>query len=194
MEKIKISKGSGKMADIGSINSSPLNNPFCLKMSKTDTVCAACYSIKSLTTYRKNCNKSWSDNGRILSEKEHKVSDMPRLNAAIFRIHSHGELINKTHARNIFRLAKRNPNTTFGFWSKRKDILKGMHVPKNVVMIYSNPKLDKVVTRPPAGFHKVFNVVTDESVAEINCGARDCMSCQRCYSRATTKVIVEKKK
>ncbi len=194
MEKLKITKGAGKMEDIQSINSNPLDNKFCNAMAQGNTVCAACYSRKSLKGYRKGCGPAWGHNGRVLSEKEHKVADFPRLNASIFRVHSHGEIINRTHARNLFRFARRNPQTIFGFWTKRKDLVKGMHKPKNVVMIYSNPVIDQIVTKPPAGFHKVFNVVSKESDAEINCGGRKCIECQRCYSFDTTKVIVERVK
>lgn len=69
-----------------------------------------------------------------------------------------------------------------------------METPSNVILIYSNPKVDKVIKTVPKGFHKVFNVVSSEEVAEINCGARKCLECQRCYSFDTTSVIVEKKK
>lgn len=196
MEKLKISKGAGKMEGICSMNSNPLENDFCQKMAKTDTICKACYSRKSLKSYRKGCGPAWSHNGRVLSEKDHEVSDMPRVNAKIFRVHSHGELINRKHARNLYRLALRNPGVIFGFWTKRRDIVRncGMEKPANVVLIYSNPKLDRVMKKVPKGFDKVFNVVSSEEVAEINCGARSCMDCQRCYSFDTTAVIVEKKK
>jgi hypothetical protein len=196
MEKLKITKGAGKMEGLGSCNSNPLNNEFCRKMSEGNTICKECYSIKSLKSYRKGCVPAWTHNGTVLSTADHSVEDMPFLNQSIFRIHSHGELINNKHCRNIFRLALRNPKTIFGFWTKRKDIVRrcGMEVPENVIMIYSNPRIDKVITRVPKGFHKVFNVVSSEDIMKVNCGARKCVECQRCYSFETESVIVEKKK
>jgi len=197
---LKLSKGSSKMEGIRSLNSSPLTNKFCQKMSKGNSVCAACYSMKSLRTYRQNCHKPWNANGDILTSEEFPVESFPYLNENIFRIHSHGELINRRHCRNIFRLALRNPDTIFGFWTKRRDIVNGcgIEVPANVILIYSNPTVDRVVKKVPKGFHKVFNVITEEHAErngiEINCGARNCLECQRCYRFDTTSVIVEKKK
>lgn len=197
MEKLKITNGTGKLENIRSLNTSPLQNNFCLVMAESNTVCSKCYSIQSLKTYRKGCDKAWGRNGDILTAEVYGDEEMPFLNDAIFRIHSHGEVIDMTHMRNILALARRNPQTTFSFFTKRKDLVKQLEegeVPDNVVMIYSNAVLDRVMQEPPAGFHKTFNVVTSRDTHKINCGARKCVECQACYKFDTASVIVELEK
>jgi hypothetical protein len=197
MEKLKITEGTGKLEYIRSLNTSPLNNDFCMVMAKSNTVCSKCYSIDSLRTYRKGCDKAWARNGDILTQEVYEDGDMPFLNDAIFRIHSHGELIDMTHLQNIFALARRNPQTTFSLFTKRKDLVKQLEegaIPDNVVMVYSNAVMDRVMEEPPHGFHKTFNVVTSREVHKINCGARKCAECQVCYKFDTASVIVELEK
>lgn len=197
MDKLKITEGTGKLQDIRSLNTSPLQNDFCMIMANSNCICSKCYSIDSLRTYRKGCDKAWARNGEILTAEVYPESELPFLNDAIFRIHSHGEVIDMTHLRNILGLARRNPQTTFSFFTKRKDLVKQLEdgeIPENVVMVYSNAVMDRVMQEPPPRFHKTFNVVTSSEVAPINCGARSCATCQVCYKFNTAKVIVELEK
>ena len=195
MEKLKITVGTGKLEDVRSLNTSPLSNSFCMKMSKGNSVCSKCYSIKSLKTYRKGCDKAWDRNGDILTEKVYPVEEMPFLNDAIFRIHSHGELINETHLENVYNLARRNPQTTISIFTKRKDLVaKVKDRPENVILVYSNPVMDRVMETPPPNFHKVFNVVTQREGNNVNCGARKCANCQICYKFNSPDVVVELEK
>ena len=59
--------------------------------------------------------------------------------------------------------------STFSLWTKRKDIvykvlkLDYTDKPKNLIFVYSNPKLDSVMTKVPRHFDKVFNNVTTKS-------------------------------
>jgi hypothetical protein len=124
MEKLKITVGTGKLENLRSLNTSPLSNDFCMVMAESNTICSKCYSIDSLRTYRKGCDKAWGHNGEVLTKQVYEDSEMPFLNDAIFRIHSHGELIDMTHLRNVFALARRNPQTTFSLFTKRKDLVK----------------------------------------------------------------------
>lgn len=195
MEKLKITVGTGKLEDVRSLNTSPLHNSFCMKMAKGNTVCAKCYSIQSLKTYRKGCDKAWSRNGDILTEKVYPADEMPFLNDAIFRIHSHGELINDIHLENIYNLARRNPQTNISIFTKRKDLVaKVKDKPENVILIYSNPVMDRVMETPPNGFHKVFNVVTKREGNNVNCGSRKCADCQICYKFKSPDCVVELEK
>jgi len=201
LKDLKTTNGAGKMELIRSANTSPVDNDFCLKMSESKAICSSCYSMRSLKSYRKTCRPSWYRNGVLLTMHEYPVEAMPVVMDRVFRIHSHGEIISPRHYRNIIRLACRNPETIFAFWSKRKDIVQRAgveNIPSNVIMIYSNPSVDRVSRIIPKGFSKVFNVVSKEHAKRnkiaVNCGARKCFECQRCYKFETESVIVELKK
>ena len=125
---------------------------------------------------------------------------MQILNDLFIRIHGHGELINQTHYENMVNMAKWNPRTTFALWTKRYDIVKKYHdqhgdVPENMILIYSNPIVGKIMTKPPKYFHKTFNNVwEDEHKDQQNCTGQKCADCMLCYNHNDTNVIVEKVK
>ena len=48
------SKMSGKLIGIPALNTDTTSNKYCIKMSKTDTICGSCYSWNMLKTFRKN--------------------------------------------------------------------------------------------------------------------------------------------
>jgi len=183
---------SGKLKHIEAINTSPLNNPFCLKMQKTDSICSKCYSVNMLKTFRYNCNTKFMRNGELLSKEELKDDQIPVFIGVIARLSAHGELFNKTHLRNYYKIAKKNRYTKFALWTKRKDLVQGEKKPSNVILVYSNPKIDEVMPEPPEGFDKVFNVVTDDKKHKVNC-SKECFKCRKCYNMITkVNCIVEK--
>jgi hypothetical protein len=188
-EYIIPSEMTGKLTGIQAINTSPLDNEYCKKMRQCKgCVCFDCFSCNMLEGSRKNCRPSWKRNGELL-QKPLKV--IPTIDTVKGRFSGHGELHNREHARNYFRIARKNPSVSFAFWTKRIDLVKGMRVPRNVTMVYSNPVVDEVRSCPPAGFHKVFNVVTKGSSVKSNCNGKQCRDCGICYSRKGERVIVE---
>jgi uncharacterized protein YlzI (FlbEa/FlbD family) len=114
------------------------------------------------------------------------------LNASYVRFNGHGELINPAHFDNIVRIAQKNPETTFTLWTKRASIVRAYGaVPDNLILIFSNPRIDRVIGVPRA-FHKVFNNVDKGSDIKQNCTGRKCMDCLLCYRKDSgTNVIVE---
>ena len=128
---------------------------------------------------------------------------MPLLNYAYFRIESHGDLFNVTQARNYLRLIKKNPHVMFGWWTKSPRLIaealkaEGMSKPpKNVNIVQSGFFLNKEIKPAYDWIDKVFIVYDEEHAKDkkINCGARSCLTCQRCYKKNTAKVIREKLK
>ena len=195
---IHITKGSGKMTGVYSINTSTLKNTFCQKMAKGNTVCKSCYAGR-YEKLRPNITKAFLKNEEVLLSKDFQPEP---LSFKFVRLHSYGELHNTLHFTNYLKLAEYNPNTIFSLWSKRKSIIqgfisKGGIIPTNVILIYSNPLLDNPIKRVPKGFDKVFNVFTKEYIEKeqivINC-KQSCIDCQLCYSLNNVKVINEKKK
>ena len=188
---IKQSVMSGKLKGIPAYNTNTKSNEFCMRQKDTDTICGQCYSHKMLDTYRKSCIPAWQHNSDEFSNWI-DWDDLPIVNAAFVRLNGHGELINETHFVNIIRLARKNPYTTFALWTKRASITrKRSDVPDNLILVFSNPKVDRVIG-VPRGFHKVFNNVSKGSTAPQNCTGRKCIECLACYRKDSgTDVIVE---
>jgi len=87
-------------------------------------------------------------------------------------------------------ICKKNPHTNFALWTKRKDLINKLfkysdsyHPPKNMILIYSNPKIDCVRIEPPRYFHKVFNNVSHGGYKNENCTGQKCMECLACYKK-----------
>ena len=196
---LKQSVMSGKLTGIPAYNTNTKSNEFCIRQKDTDTICGQCYSHKMLDTYRKSCIPAWQHNSDEFSDWI-DWDDLPVVNAAFVRLNGHGELINDTHYQNIIRLARKNPHTTFALWTKRASIVRQYQarpihgMPTNLILVFSNPRIDKVID-VPRGFHKVFNNVSKGSTEPQNCTGRKCMECLACYRKDSgIDVIVEQVK
>ncbi len=193
------SVGSGKMLGIPSLNTDTTTNKFCQSMynSKKDVICRECYSMSMLNTFRKNCKPKFSNNSTYLSSKIHPREYLPLCPSTVGRFHSHGELINSIHLENILNICENQPMTTFTLWTKRKNIvnevLKNRGKPKNLILIYSNPHVDKLDVDLPKHFDKVFNNVSKHT-DKVNC-SKKCLECMMCYTlgNKTTQIIEVKK-
>jgi hypothetical protein len=196
MVKIKISEMSGKLKGIQAINTNPLTNDFCKKMSssgKDNIICTHCYSCSMLKAYRKNCVPAFENNSIALSTGN---IDLPKFKSNdIIRFHAHGELINEKHLDNLLSIVEANPTKTFALYTKKKDMISAKFcnrsVPDNLILVYSNPIIDAPETTPPDYFHKVFNVCRDNYKDKINCGGKDCNGCRNCYDKTKENVIYE---
>jgi hypothetical protein len=60
-----------------------------------------------------------------------------------------------------------------------------------MILIYSNPRLDRIMERPPKAFDKVFNNVPKEYDGAANCTGQKCIECLACYRHGGVDVIVE---
>ena len=201
--QIKKSKMSGKLFGIDAVNSNPLSNPYCIQQygKQDDTIiCTECYSIDMLETYRSNCVPNFENNNVTLSTIIHTDFCYLKFSNDIVRINGHGELLNQTHLHNICNMAFAFPNHTFALWSKRIDIVrkyfKNNSIPSNLILIYSNPKKNKVVSKIPYPFHKVFNNVNlnwnnvSPNLKE-NCTGQKCNDCRLCYNFNSENIIIE---
>jgi hypothetical protein len=197
MSNSRWSVGSGKLESIPSLNTNTLSNDFCNKMKSTETICKMCYSHSMLGTFRKNCVPKFELNSKMLSEDTLSQDDILYRGFGILskaaRFHSHGELINRVHMINILRICRNFPNTTFSLWTKRKNLvysgLKLLGKPSNLILIYSNPKINSVMDKVPDQFDKVFNNVTEKS-EQVNCHQK-CKDCMMCYTigNKTTQIV-----
>lgn len=204
--KIKLSKMTGKLKNLDAINTNTVTNKFCKKMhnSKNDKcICKYCYSQKMLKTFRKNCQPAFQYNSNLLSKQLIDKTQIPRFKHELLRINAHGELINQTHADNIIRLALFKPDKTITLYTKRLNLINNAikrqsHAvkPDNLIIVYSNPLLDKPITKIPQNnmykyVDKIFNVMSTEN-NKINCGAKNCNKCRLCYNKNNnTNIIYE---
>ena len=195
-------KHTGKMDGMQSLSTSVLENTFCQRRAKcAGSVCAHCYASRMAGMY-KNLARALSDNLRVLTTREIPAQDWPLLNVRAFRFEAFGDLMNTTQVRNYFNFATRNAGTTFALWTKNPAIIAraikaGAVKPKNLIIIQSSARVN-VVDQPRYEFiDKVFTVYSKDFIAEnaidINCGARNCLECGRCYKRTKAVEYVNEK-
>ena len=185
---MRISNGSGKLQDIRSLNTNTLTNEFCKAMynsSADDIICRKCYSMSMLNGLRKNCAPSWQENSDILSGGLIPPHMLPTILDAFFRFSSHGELINMTMLENFHNITLHNPHCSFALWTKRKNFIRKFYSqhekPANLILIYSNPRIDAVMNQPPEFFDRTFNNVSKGSDVAQNCTGQKCRDCLLCY-------------
>jgi hypothetical protein len=202
MDTVHLSVMSGKLKGMPAINTNTLDNPFCQVMALSgipSLICAGagdkpqCYSWSMLSGSRQNCIPKFQQNSDVLSEVI-PWDCLPVFNSPNVRYHGHGELINLEHMVNFHRIALKNPQTMFALWSKRRDIILSYHKlcnqPDNLILVYSNPSTKYLLHKPPAGFDKVFNVVSQPHKGE-NCTGKRCTECLSCYRHSGESVLIE---
>tara|TARA_Y100001938_G_scaffold144108_1_gene218151 strand:- start:482 stop:1105 length:624 start_codon:yes stop_codon:yes gene_type:complete len=200
---------SGKLLGLDAINSNTLSNEFCQKEHKSpvkNKICKICFSFAMLESYRGNCIPNFENNSVTLSTMIHEDFSYLRFRNNIVRLHGHGELINQTHLHNFVSMVKHFPHITFALWSKRTDIIRKYfkikripqatnEIPDNLILVYSNPIIDKVMFKPPRPFHKVFNNVSEKYTGgDENCTGQKCNDCRLCYQFDTENIIIEQQK
>jgi hypothetical protein len=199
---IHISKMTGKLDGFKAISSNTVTNPYCIKQnasSDDSNICTKCYSHTMLKSYRKNMQPSLERNSIALSNEILSIDDLPLIMDAFFRFNAHGELINDIHLINLVNIAIKNPHCNFALWTKRNDIISKYFVindkPSNLILIYSNSKISKVMSKPPIYFDKTFNNVLENEYTELqNCTGQQCKNCLLCYKHNNVTTIVEKVK
>ena len=200
---IHISKMTGKLEGFQAISTNTVTNKYCIKQnSKKDknNICNFCYSHTMLKTFRQNMAPALQRNSDTLSAKVLHPDALPIINNAYFRFNAHGELINESNLINYVNIAIKNPHCNFSLWTKRFDIVKkyfdqGHKKPGNFILIYSNAKINTILSKPPKYFDKTFNNVQEDlEVKKQNCTGQKCKDCLLCYKLNTTATIVEKVK
>lgn len=193
---------SGKMSGITCLSTSVLCNPFCAaRRNKQECICSRCYAASTCSRYSA-LEKNMQRNSDILTSRLFDQSELPVINAMIFRFEAFGDLINTTQCKNYFRLAKRNPGVRFALWTKNPGIVQraideGESKPDNLVILLSSAIIgERADTSRWAFVDKTFTVYHKDQLDDsgINCGARACLTCQRCYHKDTENDIRERLK
>ena len=195
---LTISNMTGKLEGFKAISTNTLTNKFCQKMynsKKENIICTKCYSMEMLQGMRKNCAPAWQRNSDALSLGIIPNHLLPTILDAFFRFSAHGELINLTHLENLHNITLHNPHCSFALWTKRKDLIRKFYSknekPGNLILIYSNPKIDAVMNNVPEFFNRTFNNVSKKSSVKQNCTGQKCKNCLLCYipNNGVTQIV-----
>ena len=184
----------GKMKGIKSIGTSCVDNPFCLKRRQDGlSVCSKCYAVTYMKM-RKTLKQHLADNAKILANTLLEEREIPVTNDLIYRFESFGDLYNKTHLLNYITIAERNQYTKFGLWTKNIWILDEVfnhdHIlkPNNLSIVVSSPTLNVQMNLNREKYWMVDHLFTvydkdfiKNNNIEINCGAKSCLGCKKCY-------------
>ena len=199
-----VTSHGGKMEGIGSLSTSCTKNKFCQKRKENpENICHYCYA-NTILHMREGCRKNCEKNSEILTSRILEKSELPILNYSVFRFEAFGDLENETQLINYFNICKANKRTDFALWTKNpaivdKVIKKGYKKPRNLQIVLSSLKVNEKADANKWKFiDKVFTVYSDDYIKKneikINCGAKSCVSCQKCYHKNKYKEINEKLK
>lgn len=188
------------MSGLQSLSTACTVNPQCKRNAEIDgSICSHCFSFAMMKRYSKDFERAFIRNYKILNSGILDPNTLPRTNTAFFRIESFGDLGSATQAINYINFIAKNPQTNFAWWTKNpkfidQAIKAGYSIPENVQIIYSSMFLNATAYPKKYDFiNKVFTVY-DKKTAEtvdINCGARSCFLCNRCYRKNPDGVKVE---
>lgn len=191
-------KHTGKMVNIWSLSTSTLKNPNCERNAKIKgSVCEHCYARRQMKTY-KQMSPCYERNAEILTSELLDYEQLPTVPVIYFRFESFGDLINWVQCANYFRIAKKNPQTKFCLFTKNPAIVKGTiesgeRKPDNIIIIQSSLFLNKAAKPANEYIDKIFTVYNDCDGVNINCGARNCFECHRCYDKCDNVEYINEK-
>jgi len=194
MEKVHVSKMSGKLEGFRAVNFNPLTSSFCAKMAQIEgSVCSHCYSRKMIGTYRKSCAKPFTANAELM------LDDLPNSAVPTFNAHesvrflAHGDIDTAMQLLNFFVIAFRNNRTQFTMWTKRVDLVGNFAniKPANLKIIQSSVRLNEA-DELAEGFDAVFTVYDDADKMPKDtakyCAGTNCRECMYCYKHPAGKI------
>ena len=194
---------TNKMEGIASISTSVHCNKFCAARVNNcpGTVCRACFADRQLNFYTAQAKKlekaHYFLNNCELSEK-----DIPTIDAQkfpFFRFEAFGDIETAQCFTNYCTIARTNKKVNFTLWTKNPGIVQqainsGVKIPSNLRIglssLYLNrPETEKANKYPFVKF--LFTVYTEDYIKQhnvnINCGARSCRTCGKCYKKSLNR-------
>lgn len=210
MIKIELTTNhNDKMEGMFSCSTACTVNEQCLKNAAVPgSVCEKCYSFRMLKRF-KNLRLKLERNSAALTQYILNPEEQPVINAAFFRFEAFGDIANETHFINYLNMCSKNPWTQFTIWTKSPHIMDavfndmGHKKPDNLIIIVSSLFINQAWNLdilPYAARYwfidKIFTVYSADYIAthpeiEINCGARKCLSCLKCYTKNNIRYINE---
>ena len=195
---------TGKMEGIKSLSTSVLLNPNCIKnQKKIGSICNHCYAKSLAKMYSalivKLENNTKELTTRFLMRADFEVLDKEPKEEQIFRFEAFGDLNNELQLVNYVAICSAFPKIQFALYTKMyklvMDYFSHHPIPNNLNLIFSSfcvnkPLKASALTKNILGHHpgqvKVFTVYDGDFIKKhpelnINCGARSCNKCRRCY-------------
>ena len=204
MAKIEMcEKMTGKMEGMISVSTSVLTNPNCNKNSKIEgAICSHCYSRNMASMYKALDAKN-QRNTDILTTEIIPIEELPSVDSKEFpwaRLEAFGDLHNEIQLENYMNLVRKNHGSKWALYTKMYDLawkyFSTHDVPENFTLVISslmvNKPIDisrfKTLGKFKEGQLKVFTVYDKDYISKhpelkINCGAKSCFSCHRCYDQ-----------
>lgn len=201
-------KHNDKMSDLCSLSTSPLTNDICIKRSKNNnSVCSHCYSC-TMNKRFKNLNNMLVKNANYLCNEIIPDELVPRIYSPsnYFRFEAFGDISTEIQVVNYFKIATANSTVQCALWTKNPWIIKKAMInynlvkPANLIIIGSSWNLNK----PMIAYYKrydfidhIFTVYSSDYIQNndinINCGARSCTTCGKCYTGLHTSYEINEK-
>lgn len=201
----------GKMAGLISISTTPFN-PICdARAANPASVCAHCFSRRMMTRYKALAAKL-ARNAEFLSTQEISPADVYHFKpkSGYFRFEAFGDLFSTLQVKNYFTIAEvlGRDGIKCAMWTKNPQIIKAaidefdLVKPENLNIVYSvcglNSQAGAAIYEAfqSCGYEfidKVFTVYDKDHAegVEINCGARSCATCGKCYEKNSIVFINE---
>lgn len=202
---------TGKLELIPGITTHCGLNRYCVeRMKRGNLICKACFAKKTLERYD-GADEHAAINTLLLAFHRVPAELTPLfLNSIKARLEPFGDLQNPMQSENYFTIIDENPQTQFGWWTKNpgfiKTVLDTRQRPENVSFILSEIFMDGGQQQPTIEMIKAvfpfidhrFTVYEPATIKArgvvINCGARCCSRCGRCYNPGDVFEIREQKK
>lgn len=190
---------TGKMEGLQSLSTSVALNPHCIKRQQNgNSICAKCFAAVLAKRYQ-GLNSCLSSNTEVLTRSILSADVLPLIPVKYFRFEAFGDLINTNQVINYFNIARKNPDTLCALWTKNPHIVAraiaaGHEKPVNLQIVLSSPLINTPIKSTRYSFvDKIFTVYdkTGAKSININCGARSCLACGRCYRPNPAGVAVQ---
>lgn len=200
---------TGKMAGVISFSTYCGLNPHCLQRAAVPgSICSKCFAFRQ-TKRQASTRAKLVRNTLLINSGKYPASLFPIIDSIYnsFRFESFGDLMSENQAANYLQWAAVNKKAHCALWTKNPwhiaaALENGSEKPRNLNIIFSSNMInaiEKNIIKLYPFIDKVFTVFTDETAAavcgmKINCGARSCKRCKRCYLKTTGKWVIEKLK
>lgn len=202
---------TGKMKGLQSLSTNAMENKQCNKNCLIDgAICQKCYARKMLKRY-KTLYAKLTHNYNVATTQIIPIEYLPTINALYFRFEAFGDLENEYQFINYLNICYKNQQTSFALWTKNPHIIDsvlndmGYKKPKNLNIIVSSLFINKEWNYKKLPYAKRYNFIDKiftvydkqyikENNININCGALNCNTCLKCYTKNDIKIINERLK